>query len=358
MASSSRSRATPHGDSSPLTFTYDPDGAIAISLTPDHGPEAGGTSVTITGTDFTEATGVTFDGLAGTSFTVVNDTSITVSSAAHESGPVDVVVLSPAGNSSPLTFTYDPDAANAISLTPDHGPDTGGTSVTITGSDFTEATGVTFGGLAGSSFTVMNDTTITVVTPPHARGPVDVVVQSPAGDADPLTFTYEGRTRIDTIFPESGPETGGTGVTITGWCFTGADQVMFGSVPAAHFMIVNDTTMTAETPPHSPGWTEVMVVGADGCIGDPVPGGFTFLVVATTTTTSTTTPTTTAPTTTAPTTVPTTPAPSTTVPTPNPTIVLPETGSSPDRQLGWAGAVLVLGAGLLLTARRRTFARR
>jgi hypothetical protein len=65
--------------------------------------------VTITGTGFTGATGVTFDGIAATNVVVVNDTTITATSPAHAVDIVDVVVQSPNGDGT-LTnaFTYDP----------------------------------------------------------------------------------------------------------------------------------------------------------------------------------------------------------------------------------------------------------
>ena len=46
-------------------------------------PAAGGTSVTITGTNFTGATAVTFGGTAATGVTVVSATSITATTPAH-----------------------------------------------------------------------------------------------------------------------------------------------------------------------------------------------------------------------------------------------------------------------------------
>ena len=63
-------------------FTYGAGPNITL-LSPSQGPTGGGTAVTITGTGFTGATSVTFDGIAATSLVVVSDTSITVVSPAH-----------------------------------------------------------------------------------------------------------------------------------------------------------------------------------------------------------------------------------------------------------------------------------
>lgn len=57
----------------------------------------------------------------------------------------------------------------------------GGILFTITGTLFTGATGVTFGGTAATSVTVVNATTITCVSPAKAAGLYDVAVTTPAG---------------------------------------------------------------------------------------------------------------------------------------------------------------------------------
>ncbi|NYK10676.1 hypothetical protein HNR14_002557 [Leifsonia naganoensis] len=266
---------TPAGPSAPGGFTFDPVvGPPAIgTIAPDHGPETGGTPVTITGSGFTNATGVTFDGTAGTAFTVVDPNTITVTTPAHAAGATEVVVQSPDGDSAPGAFTFDP-IPTIASVAPTSGPETGGTDVTITGTNFTGATGVTFGGTPGTGFTVVNDTTITVTTPAHAPGGVDVVVQHPNGDSEPGDFTFLQVPAITSLAPASGPETGGTAVTITGTGFTGATGVTFGADAGTAFTVVNDTTITVTTPAHAPGAVDVIVQHPNG---DSQPGDFTFL---------------------------------------------------------------------------------
>jgi alpha-tubulin suppressor-like RCC1 family protein len=73
------------------------------------------------------------------------------------------------------------------------GPASGGTTVTITGTDLTGATSVKFGTVNASSFTVNSPTSITAVSPPHPRGVVDVTVTttwgtSPISGADLFKF--------------------------------------------------------------------------------------------------------------------------------------------------------------------------
>jgi hypothetical protein len=56
------------------------------------------------------------------------------------------------------------------------------TPVTISGSGFSEATAVTFGGV-GAKFKVLSPVAIQAFSPPHPRGTVDVIVSTPAGSS-------------------------------------------------------------------------------------------------------------------------------------------------------------------------------
>src|SRR5205807_4325342 len=80
------------------------------------------------------------------------------------------------------------------SLNPSSGGLAGGTSVTITGSNFSGAAGVSFGGVAASSFTVNSATQITAVAPAaSAAGSVDVTVTTANGTSATSAadqFTY------------------------------------------------------------------------------------------------------------------------------------------------------------------------
>jgi len=268
------------GDADPLDFEYTADAAVASSLNPTSGTEAGGTVVTITGSGFLGATGVSFDGLDGTAFTVVNDTTITVTTPAHAAGTVDVIVEDPTGDSDPLDYEYLADPSVASSLAPSSGPQTGGTLVTITGSGFLGATGVTFDGTAGTPFTVISDTTITVVAPAHAVGPAQVVVLDDAGDSAPLTFEYTAVESVATsLDPTSGSEAGGTVVTITGTGFLGATGVNFDGTPGTEFTVVNDTTITVTSPAHAVGTVDVVVVDD---AGNSAPLDFEYIAVGAT----------------------------------------------------------------------------
>ncbi|HEX3509524.1 MAG TPA: IPT/TIG domain-containing protein, partial [Solirubrobacteraceae bacterium] len=85
-----------------------------------------------------------------------------------------------------------PPAPVVSNLTPHSGPPSGGTSVSIVGSDFSGATAVTFGSTSATSFIVNSSTSITA-TAPAGSGVVDVEVTSPEGTSAPSSadrFSY------------------------------------------------------------------------------------------------------------------------------------------------------------------------
>lgn len=105
----------------------------------------------------------------------------------------------------PLEFAFNADIQplpGITSLSPSSGPVGGGTSVTITGHDFTGATAVSFGAVPAASFAVNSDTQLTAISPPGAPGTVDVGVknpgQSPTAGADAFTYT---QTNIACVAP-------------------------------------------------------------------------------------------------------------------------------------------------------------
>ena len=88
----------------PLTPTGGNSDAIVVewaaptvtSISPSAGPLAGGTSVTITGTNLNGATAVNFGGVAGTGVVVNSATSVTAVAPAGAAGTVDVTVVTAA----------------------------------------------------------------------------------------------------------------------------------------------------------------------------------------------------------------------------------------------------------------------
>jgi microcystin-dependent protein len=132
---------------------------------------------------------------------------------------------------------------SSVSMT--SGRAVGGDKVTISGSGFLNATTVLFGAGSGT-FKVLSDTALLVTTPP-GQGKVSVVVGTPLGwSSGVVLFTYTPS--ITALSPSSGPSTGGTAVTVTGWGLTGTTEVKFGDRAATNLSVVNDTQLTLRSP--------------------------------------------------------------------------------------------------------------
>lgn len=81
--------------------------ATITGVSPATGPAAGGTVVTITGTDLDGVTAVQFDGVAGTALSVTDDDELVVTTPAGTVGPADVTVVDDAGNVTKVAaYTY------------------------------------------------------------------------------------------------------------------------------------------------------------------------------------------------------------------------------------------------------------
>jgi RHS repeat-associated protein len=230
-----------------------------------------GTSVTITGTNFTGATATKFNGTSATSFTVNSSTQITATvPTGATTGTISVTT--PYGTATTSTsFTVNVPAPTITTFSPTSG--TPGTSVTITGTNFTGATAVAFHGTAAASFTVNSATQITA-TVPNGATTGTITVTTPGGTATSSTsFTVNvPAPTITTFSPTSG--TPGTSVTITGTNFTGATAVAFHGTAAASFTVNSSTQITATVPTSA----------STGAITATTPGGtatsptsFTFI---------------------------------------------------------------------------------
>lgn len=253
----------------------------------------------ITGTNFTEASGVTFGSRSAESFTVNSDTSITAVSPPKSEywGVVDVAVTGPGGTSAinpQDRFGYGPIVDE---MTPRHGPAVGGTSVELGGFGLQGATAVAFGQSPAVGFSENPDGSITAVSPPVTAGSavVSVTVTTAEGisntyyapDTEPANLFSYGPV-VTSISPGEGPESGGTSVKIHGAGFTSpifrglggsfVSAVDFGSTelncgspwppwlgPCApsSFEVNSDTEITATSPPGS-GTVSVKVVTAGG----------------------------------------------------------------------------------------------
>jgi hypothetical protein len=156
--------------------------------------------VTIFGTNLAGTTTVTFGSTAGTIVAVYGSTAVVAATPAESAGTVHTTVTTYAGTSGTSSadqFTFQTPAAPTVTgVSPSSGTTNGGTSVTITGTNFTNVTGLSFGTLI-ASYTVNSTTQITATSPAHAAGTVDITVTtiagtSPTSSSDHYTYTSGG----------------------------------------------------------------------------------------------------------------------------------------------------------------------
>lgn len=174
---------------------------------PATGVLAGGTVLTITGTNFVNGATVAFvelpsNNVFGTpssksaaSVTFVSSTQLTATTpSASSAGAVDVVVMNPdfqtATRASGFTYTTALPAPTVTAVSPNTGSTAGGTSVTITGANFVGTPSVVIGGANATGEVFVNSTTLTATTPAHATGLVNVVVTNPDAQSGTLTNGY------------------------------------------------------------------------------------------------------------------------------------------------------------------------
>jgi hypothetical protein len=178
---------TPGGTSNPVPFFY-VGAPFKSSLSASSGPSTGGNTITINGTGLSTANSVSFGGNTATP-TVLSDSSLSVVVPAGTAGSVSVSVTTAGGTNNGLSYTYIDDPTIGI-INPDEGSTSGGTALTVTGTNLGSTNSVTIGGTT-APFSVINSTTLSVVTPSGAAGPADVVVANPAGAATAVGgFTY------------------------------------------------------------------------------------------------------------------------------------------------------------------------
>ena len=248
-------------------FTYIAPPAVT-NVSPSAGPLAGGTAVTITGTNFIiDNTTVTIGGTAVTNVVVIDNNTLTANTPSGTAGVKNVVVTTIGGSETLVVgFTYiAPPAVTCIS--PYIGMITGGTAVTITGTNLTGATAVSFGGTSATGFTVNSNTQITATVPAGSTGVVDVTVTTVGGtsatnSADQFTYVDGANADITVILQGSGrPDTGWI-VPLTVKFFTSGSDVLIGT-PLYTFNLTtakSDSAAVAKASGITPGSYDISAV--------------------------------------------------------------------------------------------------
>lgn len=266
-------------DTIPSGFAY-VDAPTITGIAPNGGPASGGTIVTIEGTGFVPGTTVAIGTNACTAVKVTSLTTLTCVAPAGSGGPEDVVVTTPGGTVTETDgFAYvGPPTVSAIA--PAVGSISGGTTITVDGSEFVDGTTVTIGGNACAPVTIVSGTQLTCVTPPGTQGAADLVVTTPSGSTtDAGGFTYLGAPTVASVAPAGGDVAGGTAITITGTDFDASSTVTVGGNACVSVVVVSPTEITCTTPAGTAGLAAIEVTTSEGTAS--VPDSFTYATAPT-----------------------------------------------------------------------------
>ena len=163
---------------------------------------------------------------------------------------------------------------------PDSGPTTGGTAVTITGTELEDGVEVWFGGAKATGVSAQGGTTVQCTTPAGAAGKADVKVQNPDGGTYTVSNGFEYldaslAPKITSVQPATGSVKGGTAVTISGSGFGTGAIVTFGGKQATD-VAVQATSITLKTPANPVGPVDVKVTNTNSQ-ADTKAGAFTYV---------------------------------------------------------------------------------
>jgi hypothetical protein len=256
------------------SYTIQYPAPTVSTVSPSSGSTQGGTNVTITGTNFRSGATVTVGGSAATNVSVVSATQITATVPAHAAGAVDVVVKNSDNQSATKTggFTYSLSPPTISGVSPVSGPAAGGTTVTVTGTNFVSGATVVVATTSATSVTVVSSTQLTFVTPSIGTGttatvPANITVTNPDGQkvTSVDAFTYVAPSpAISSVTPSVVFADGGQTITITGTNFRSGATVTVGGTAASGVNFISGTLMTATAPAHAAGSVPVVVKNSDG----------------------------------------------------------------------------------------------
>jgi hypothetical protein len=230
--------STPFGTGTRVDGFEYMDVPTVSGVSPVEGPAGGGQLVTVSGTNFYGTVSVDFGGAVATSPSVLSRTAIRCTTTAHAAGFVDVTVYTASGLGSKASAYEYIGPPTVSSVTPTVGPASGGTPVTIAGTNFyVGSPTVTFGGTPANSVSVVSRSTITCVTAARTAGLVDVTVTTLSGSGSKASaYEYIAAPTVTSVTPAAGAVAGGTAVTVAGTNFYGATSVVFDSSGATSIL--------------------------------------------------------------------------------------------------------------------------
>jgi len=209
-------------------FNY--NAPVIQTVNPTNGPTAGGTTLTLQGTDFGTTGFVTVGGsFAQPLSNGWSPTQIQCTLPMGQGTNQPVFVTVGGQQSAARRFDYDAPLINNVS--PGHAPTAGGTNITLTGTNFGSGGSVTVGGIPALSYPSWGQGTIVFQLPPGVGSNLPVVVTAGNQPGPAAYFSYDAP-GIKSLSPTNGPTAGGINVTITGTNFGTTGFIEVGGHPA------------------------------------------------------------------------------------------------------------------------------
>ncbi len=277
----------------PAAIEITPPSPTVTSVVPGIGATAGGTFVTLTGTNFNAGARVVLgdqiyrDGAPG-GCTVVDATTITLTTLPTVGGTHDAVVVDATGVEGRDVGAFQATALPVLSnVFPSAGDSGGGTELVLTGQDFVAGLQVRIDGVNQSTVLYDGPSKVRVLTEPGTPGgPYLLEVENPGGGIASSAYTYVNQPdpTILSTNPNTGGAGGGTTVTISGADLPNDVAITFGvdpdtglgGTPAASVLWIDANTVEVTTPSHAAGAVAVLAEDASTGQAGVLLGAFTF----------------------------------------------------------------------------------
>ncbi len=262
-----------------------PSEITITSVTPDHGPVTGGTSITIVGTGFATGATVKIGSVACTNVVVTPSTSLTCDTGASlPGGTANVMVKNLDGGVALKANAYTYLVPTVSGISPNYGPAFGGTLITITGTNLDTNTVVDISGSLCTPITWVSATSIKCLTPEnlHPYSPTNslawtvVTLTNPNGGStvNYNKFRYVGL-NITLVLPSTMDIAGNDTVTVYGAGFDTSTVISFGGTACINQTFNAANSIDCFVPAHSAGAVNVSAVNSNTLTAD-VADLFTF----------------------------------------------------------------------------------
>lgn len=275
----------------PGALELTPPNPVLTNVTPSVLTSAGGTNVFLSGSGFSTGARVVIGDRwygEGTGLVFHDENTLEVTTAPTALGTHDVVVIDRSGVEGRLTDAVDFAQIPVVSsLIPTSGSSAGGTTVTVSGGNFTTGVVVRIGGVVQNDVTVVDDARLEIVTTAGTVGRALVEVENPGEGSDSSAYEYVAMAdpSVHSLSPPTGTAAGGTVLEFTGADLSGITEVRFGedltgggsrSLGLA-LEVVDSTTVRVTTPPMSAGVVDVLLVDGSSGQGVLLTDGYTFV---------------------------------------------------------------------------------